>query len=53
VVVLAQGNHKVTQVDADLRRPTLHKWLAVDNQNGLTHLIVQPMSALNGHLKET
>jgi len=52
-VVLAQGGHQVTLVDADLRRPSIHKWFAVDNQKGLTHLIVQPMSALNGHLKET
>jgi capsular exopolysaccharide synthesis family protein len=52
-VVLAQGGHKVTLVDADLRRPSIHKWFAVDNQKGLTHLIVQPLGALNGHLKET
>jgi non-specific protein-tyrosine kinase len=57
-VVLAQGGIrvtgiKVTLIDADLRRPTLHKWFAVDNQNGLTHLIVQPQINLNGILKET
>jgi len=52
-VVLAQGGHKVTLVDADLRRPSIHKWFAVDNQKGLTHLIVQPMISLNTHLKET
>ncbi|MCJ7532290.1 MAG: hypothetical protein MUO64_14830, partial [Anaerolineales bacterium] len=45
-VVLAQGGHKVSLIDADLRRPSIHKWFAVDNQKGLTHLIVQPMSAL-------
>ena len=57
-VVLAQGGIrvtgiKVTLIDADLRRPTLHKWFTVDNQNGLTHLIVQPQINLNGILKET
>ncbi len=38
-VVLAQAGHKVLLIDADLRRPVLHKVFGVDNRLGLTELL--------------
>ena len=39
-VILAQSGASVLVVDADLRRPTLHKMFEVDNQRGLTNLLL-------------
>jgi capsular exopolysaccharide synthesis family protein len=36
--VIAQGEKKVALVDSDLRRPTIHKFLQLPNQTGLTDL---------------
>jgi len=38
-MALALGGEKVLLVDADLRRPTLHKTLGIDNTIGLSHLL--------------
>ena len=37
---IAQTDRKVLLVDCDLRRPSVHKLLGVDNQSGLTDVIV-------------
>lgn len=47
-VVLAQSGKKVTIIDADLRRPTLHKKLNMTNRRGLTDLFVQQKLSLEG-----
>ncbi|GAI55043.1 unnamed protein product, partial [marine sediment metagenome] len=39
-VALAQKEGKVLLVDADLRKPTIHKVLHLDNSSGLADLIV-------------
>jgi len=39
-IVLAQSGRKVTLIDADLRRPRIHKVLGLSNQSGLTNLFV-------------
>jgi capsular exopolysaccharide synthesis family protein len=38
-IALALGGEKVLLVDADLRRPNLHKTLGIDNSVGLSHLL--------------
>jgi len=38
-IALALGGEKVLLVDADLRRPNLHKTLGVENTVGLSHLL--------------
>ena len=38
-IALALGGEKVLLVDADLRRPNLHKTLGIDNSIGLSHLL--------------
>ena len=37
---LSQGNTKVLIIDADLRKPTLHRRFKVDNEVGLTDLLI-------------
>jgi len=44
---------KTIIIDADLRRPTLHKIFDVPNKDGITDLIVSPELDLNDFLKET
>ncbi|CAN5869782.1 hypothetical protein BH24CHL4_BH24CHL4_02750 [soil metagenome] len=39
---LAQAGFSVAVVDADLRRPTLHKIFAVRNERGLSNLLAKP-----------
>lgn len=51
--VLAQGGRKVTLVDADLRRPTLHQRLELTNRSGLSELFVQPEVQLDGAVRNT
>ncbi len=43
-VVMAQAGLKVTLVDADLRRPTLHKQFTQVNRSGLTDMILRDPS---------
>ncbi len=52
-VALAQSGLQVALVDADLRRPTLHKKLNVANGGGISGLFVQPRLHLNGNLQST
>jgi capsular exopolysaccharide synthesis family protein len=39
---LAQAGYAVAVVDADLRRPTLHKIFGIQNDRGLTNLLARP-----------
>lgn len=39
-LALAQAGRRVVAVDADLRKPALHRIFAVDNQRGLTNLLL-------------
>jgi non-specific protein-tyrosine kinase len=52
-VVLAQGKHKVSLIDADLRRPNQHKIFALTNRHGLTDALIQNGSSVNGQFKAT
>lgn len=45
-ILLSNSGHKVLLVDADLRKPTIHKHLNLDNSQGLTNY-------LSGNLNET
>jgi succinoglycan biosynthesis transport protein ExoP len=47
-VVLAQGERKVTVIDADLRRPQLHRKFGIMNRVGLSDLflLMRPLEAL-------
>lgn len=39
-IVLAQGGQRVIAVDADLRAPALHRLFGLNNQRGLTNLLL-------------
>jgi polysaccharide biosynthesis transport protein len=55
-VVLAQGGSRVFVLDADLRRPVIHRLLGTNNRIGLTSLFVQAAVHLNGsvqHIQKT
>lgn len=43
--VIAQSGLRVTLVDADLRRPRLHKFFQIANRLGLSELFVRPETA--------
>ncbi|HZI80125.1 MAG TPA: polysaccharide biosynthesis tyrosine autokinase [Vicinamibacterales bacterium] len=43
-IALALGGEKVLLVDADLRRPNLHKTLGIENTVGLSHLLTDQAS---------
>jgi len=45
-VVFAQLGKKVTLIDADLRKPTLHKKVGLQNRTGLTTLFVHSLETL-------
>ncbi len=46
--VIAQGDNKVTIIDADLRRPSIHKFLNITNHSGLSDVFRDP-SILPNH----
>jgi succinoglycan biosynthesis transport protein ExoP len=50
-VVMAQAGKKVILVDADLRRPVLHRLFGVDNRSGLSDVLLVGAGGLDGHLK--
>ncbi|MEM7800765.1 MAG: polysaccharide biosynthesis tyrosine autokinase, partial [Chloroflexota bacterium] len=53
-VVMAQAGKRVLLVDADLRRPRLHKIFKVPNNAGLTNLLVDPQGrSLGEFLQKT
>jgi non-specific protein-tyrosine kinase len=52
-VVLAQAGRRVVAVDADLRRPTLHKYFGVSNNRGLTTALLDGAQPMETHLQST
>lgn len=50
-LIMAQADLKTVLVDADLRRPTLHKVFGVPNLGGLTDLLRSPEFDLTGQMK--
>lgn len=51
--VLAQNGRRVLLIDADLRRPVLHKRLQLANRCGLSELFVQPELQLGDAVRST
>jgi succinoglycan biosynthesis transport protein ExoP len=52
-VVMAQTGKSVILVDADLRRPMLHRIFGIDNRQGLTDALLGDEPLLDGHLQPT
>ncbi|GAB4499056.1 MAG: hypothetical protein OHK0052_13400 [Anaerolineales bacterium] len=52
-VVFAQSARNVILLDADLRRPTIHKRMNLVNRQGLSALFVQPNIRIDGMLQKT
>jgi len=52
-VTMAQADLKTVIIDADLRRPTLHKAFQVSNLEGLTDLLRSPKADVSTQLKDT
>jgi non-specific protein-tyrosine kinase len=52
-VILAQSGNKVAIIDADLRRPRVHKVVGLPNRQGISNLFVQSQVSLNGTLQQT
>jgi capsular exopolysaccharide synthesis family protein len=52
-VAMAQAGKQVIVVDADLRRPTLHKLFQGRNKQGLTTALLEAQAPLRDHLQET
>lgn len=52
-VVMAQAGNRVVLLDADLRRPALHRSFGRPNRNGLTDLMLQGSAGWNGAVQET
>jgi succinoglycan biosynthesis transport protein ExoP len=52
-IMMAQAELRTILVDADLRRPTLHKVFGVPNLGGVTELLRSPELELNDQMKRT
>ncbi len=52
-VAFAQTGKRVILIDADLRKPTLHRVFSLVNNVGVTSALVAPTSALESMLQET
>jgi non-specific protein-tyrosine kinase len=52
-VVMAQSGLRVVAVDADLRRPALHKIFGLPNSHGLSDAILQANPPVGEHLQAT
>jgi non-specific protein-tyrosine kinase len=52
-IIMAQAELRTILVDADMRRPTLHKIFGVPNLGGLTDLLRSPELELSSFLKNT
>ncbi|MGA2488612.1 MAG: polysaccharide biosynthesis tyrosine autokinase [Anaerolineales bacterium] len=51
--VIAQGGRKVVVVDADMRRPRIHKVFQMSNRAGLSDQFIHPEDRFNGSLKQS
>jgi len=52
-VVMAQGGRNVVLLEADLRRPQVHKKLGLHNRLGISSIIVQSKVVLDGTIQAT
>jgi non-specific protein-tyrosine kinase len=52
-VVFAQNGNNVTLIDADLRKPTLHRKIGVPNRSGLTSLFLRGQENLETVIQKT
>jgi capsular exopolysaccharide synthesis family protein len=52
-LVTAQAGKKVILVDSDLRRPSIHRFFGLSNEQGLTNLLLAPQSGINGCAQRT
>ena len=52
-LVTAQAGKKVVLVDSDLRRPSIHRFFGLSNEQGLTNLLLAPQSGINGCAQRT
>jgi non-specific protein-tyrosine kinase len=52
-IVMSQGDRSVAVIDADLRRPRLHKLMQVPNRRGVSDLFIQPQVYLDGSMQAT
>mgnify|MGYP001075223373 CR=1 FL=1 len=52
-VVMAQAGKSVIVVDSDLRRPVLHRIFGVENDHGLTDVLLSAEPSLDGQLQPT
>jgi succinoglycan biosynthesis transport protein ExoP len=52
-ITLAQNRYRVLLIDADLRRPTLHRRLGLDNLVGLSQIFVHPELGMSFSLQPT
>jgi capsular exopolysaccharide synthesis family protein len=50
---LSQSGQKVVLLDADMRRPRVHKLLNMPNWHGLSDLFLRPWPLLNGSIRPT
>jgi capsular exopolysaccharide synthesis family protein len=50
-VVMAQAGLRTLLVDADLRRPSVHRIFGLTNQEGLTKVLVQDGQGLDGNVR--
>ncbi len=52
-VVFGLAGYRVVLIDADLRRPTLHRVFSIDNSEGLTSLLLAPEASLARAVQRT
>lgn len=52
-VVMAQAGKNVLLIDSDLRNPTMHEFFAVENNRGLTNLLVQKDCDISSIVRST
>lgn len=52
-VVMANKEHKVTIIDADMRRPQLHRRFGLPNRSGLSFLFVSPLEEIGEAIQST
>ena len=52
-LAIAQTGQRVVLVDADLRRPSLHRIFGLDNRGGLTNALLSRASDLEGFVQPT
>ena len=51
-VTLAETSQKVLLIDADMRRPNLHRVFGLENEDGLAELLrAAPSESVNGHVR--